>query len=73
MDVYCHATNEKRGKLDSKAMKLKFVGYSEVLKAHLLDPRRGKVVMSRDVKVLDTCQPVDEAEIEELVIPSSIP
>lgn len=72
VDAYCHVPTEKRGKLDSKAIKLKFVGYSEVSKAYrLLDPRSGKITVSRDVKFLGSCQPVDEIRMEELVIPSS--
>lgn len=69
MDVFCHVPSEKRGKLDSKAIKLKFVGYSEVSKAYrLLDPRSGKVTISRDVKFLESSQPVDENEVEDLVV-----
>lgn len=56
MDVFCHVPSEKRGKLDSKAIKLKFVGYSEVSKAYrLLDPRSGKSLL---VAMSSSCRAV---------------
>lgn len=70
VDAYCHVPSEKRGKLDQKAIKLKFVGYSEVSKAYrLLDVATGKVTISRDVKFLATCRSEPELVEQDLVYP----
>lgn len=71
VDAYSHVPNAKRGKLDRKAIKLRFVGYSEVSKAYrLVDEATGKVTISRDVKFLGTCGSGLGPEEENLVVPS---
>lgn len=72
--VYCHIPSEKRSKLDNKAVKLKFVGYSEVSKAYrLLDVNTGKITISRDVTFLDSGEPTMQIETQqdenEVIVP----
>lgn len=53
-EAYIHIPKEQRRKLDQKAKKLIFVGYSEESKAfRLLDKGTNKITISRDVVFLD--------------------
>lgn len=53
-EAYVHIPKEKRRKLDEKAKKLIFTGYSEESKAYrLLDKSTNKIIISRDVVFLD--------------------
>lgn len=70
IDVYCHVPKQKRGKLDEKAVKLKFMGYSEDTKGYrLVDVHTGKVTISRDVRFLNTFDPIKKSEENEVVVP----
>lgn len=70
--VYAHIPKEKRRKLDDKAKKLIFVGYSEESKAfRLLDKSTNKVVISRDVVFLDNKN--NTAPIQEIKNPIPLP
>lgn len=52
-EVYSHIPKEQRRKLDEKARKLTFVGYSKESKAfRLLDKNTNKIIISRDVVFL---------------------
>ncbi|XP_055641112.1 uncharacterized protein LOC129778313 [Toxorhynchites rutilus septentrionalis] len=68
VDAYCYVPSAKRGKLDSKAVKLRFDGYSEAYR--LVDEMTGKVTISRDVRFLTSCGPESESMEERLVVPS---
>jgi hypothetical protein len=51
---YAHLPNEKRRKLDEKAISLTFVGYSAESKAYrMLDTATDKITISRDVKIIE--------------------
>lgn len=53
-EVMVHVPNIKRQKLDSKASKMFFVGYSETTKGYrLLDTKTKKIIISRDVVFLE--------------------
>jgi hypothetical protein len=52
--TYCVIPAHKRQKLDSKAVKLTFVGYAEGTKGYrLLDTANDKIYISRDVKFIE--------------------
>lgn len=54
---YVHIPNEKRRKLDNTATQMVFVGYDENSKAYrCFDRSANKLVISRDVKFIDTVE-----------------
>lgn len=58
-----HLPHEQRQKLDDKAKRLYFVGYSEQSKAfRLLDKETSKIIISRDVIFLEDNQSQEEPE-----------
>ncbi|KAK2578839.1 hypothetical protein KPH14_012194 [Odynerus spinipes] len=62
-EAYVHIPDERRRKLDVKAKKLHFVGYSNESKAfRLLDKDTNKIVVSRDVIFLDNASKQEESE-----------
>ena len=64
-EVYAHIPKECRRKLDEKAEKLRFVGYSGESKAlRLLDTTTSKIVISRDVVFLEELK---TSKVEEIV------
>ena len=60
--AYAHVPKEKRSKLDVKAQKLRFVGYSNESKAYRLIDEGGnnKVIISRDVIFHEDCFKLEE-------------
>lgn len=64
-EAYAKIPDELRRKLDSKARKLHFVGYSEQLRAfRLLDKETDKIIISRDVTFLEGKQKQEEIDEE---------
>ena len=66
-EAYIHIPKQNRRKLDDKAEKLIFIGYSEQSKAYrFLNPRTEQIKISRDVIFLDsvhrTCDSIKEIE-----------
>lgn len=66
-DVYSMIPQQKRRKLDSKAVKLKFVGYDEESKGYRL-ASQNKVIISREVNFLDDKHQSQEESVEEIYI-----
>ena len=69
--AHVHVPKEDRNKLDSKTQRCLFVGYDSETKAYrLYDPRRRRVILSRDV-VFDEekvgFQFLDQAQTEEIL------
>lgn len=68
-DAYAHIPKEQRRKLDVKAKRLTFVGYSEMQKRYrLLDTTTNSITISRDVKFIEnpgTLVEIDAKDIEE--------
>lgn len=65
-EAYVKVPDELRRKLDNKAKKLHFMGYSEQSKAfRLLDKETNKIVISRDVTFLDSKQKQEETNKKE--------
>lgn len=69
-DAYAHVPKKFRRKLDDKAEKLTFVGYSDESKGYrLLDKSTGKIKTSRDVIFTDKCEhriPVEDLSCVEI-------
>lgn len=66
-EAYVHIPDVKRSKLDPKAVKLRFVGYSEDHKGYrFLDPTTNRITISRDAKFLEHS---DGSEQQELEVP----
>ena len=64
-DAYAHIPKDERHKLDSKARKCIFLGYSKETKAHrLYDPEREKVIHSRDVQFNEEKKETEQDSIE---------
>jgi hypothetical protein len=59
-DVYVKVPDEKRRKLDPKALKLKFLGYDENSKGYRVGDTNGRVRISRDVIFTDKTSKEDE-------------
>lgn len=55
-DVFVKVPDEKRRKLDDKAIKMKFVGYDESSKGYRLVDRNWRVKISREVRFLNSKQ-----------------
>jgi transposase InsO family protein len=66
-DVYAMVPDEKRRKLDDKAEKMKFIGYSEESKGYRLIDKQFKVRISREVRFLTEkiVSKAKEAEMNE--------
>ncbi|XP_051163516.1 uncharacterized protein LOC127282958 [Leptopilina boulardi] len=68
-DAYAQIPKELRRKLDDKAEKLTFIGYSEESKGfRLLDKKTDRIKVSRDVIFLDKNQQVKNSNEAELII-----
>lgn len=74
-DVFVMIPDEKRRKLDDKAVKMKFVGYDDNAKGYRLVDKNQKIHVSREVRFLDrSCvkkdenQTSQENEIEEFLV-----
>lgn len=64
-DVYVMVPDERRRKLDDKAIKMKFVGYDEHAKGYRLVNDFGRIHISREVRFLeDTPKPQEEDDFE---------
>jgi hypothetical protein len=62
--VYAHVPKEKRHKLQEKAVKCRFLGYSDTTKGYrLLNLSTKKIFYSRDVKFMENILKDDKIEI----------
>ena len=68
-DAYAHIPKDERHKLDSKARKCIFLGYGEETKAYrLYDPKREKIIYSRDVQFNEEKKEIEQDSIEQDLI-----
>ena len=71
--VYVMVPYEKRRKLDNKAERMKFVGYDDSSKGYRLVDKHNKILVSREVKFLNTCRnSTRAAEMENAEMEKSI-
>ena len=67
-EAYVHVPNVKRGKLDSKARKLVFVGYAIEQKAYrFVDLETGKITISRDARFIEFGNGTTIVELPEVI------
>ncbi|KAG3073411.1 hypothetical protein PC121_g8679 [Phytophthora cactorum] len=74
---YAHTPDEKRGKLDAKAFKCRFIGYDDEVKgSRVQNIETGKVQIVRAVPFVETTSPgnlVTHCEEEDVESTSAIP